>query len=101
MNEINGVRVIYKFKRNKHGKAIGCILVCKHPDPNLVWNGSDPIWSVGWSLCSPTAKDKFNKQRALDIAFGRAYKMAVDDVPSSLKVDVAEMAKRANRYFKD
>ena len=54
-------------------------------------------WSIGWSLCSK--KDKFNKQRALEIAIGRAEKSTAV-VPTSIKPVFVKMINRAMRYFK-
>ena len=60
-------------------------------DPNVV--------HIGWSLCNK--KDKYDKLRGFNIAFGRAYKGSTDSVPYSLKVGFYFFKKRCHRYFKD
>lgn len=94
MNKLNNVPVIYKFIKGKHGTLKGCILATA--------NG------IGWSLachkrndCQMTIiEDKFNKQRAIEIAFGRAEKGCKDALPHSVKPHFEEMTKRASKYFK-
>lgn len=54
---------------------------------------------IGWSLCNK--RDKHDKVRGFNIAFGRAYKGSTEAIPYSLKVGFYFFKKRCHRYFKD
>ena len=63
---------------------------------------------IGWALCSPM--DTFSREKALEIAFGRASKAQTlseeqlqeyyDDIPHSLRHTSQFVMQRADRYFK-
>lgn len=55
--------------------------------------------NIGWSLCHK--KDKYDKIRGFNIAYGRAYKRSTESIPYSLKVGFQFFKKRCHRYFKD
>jgi len=54
---------LIQYIKNKQNQRIGVMVAI--PDPESHW------YSVGWSKCNHWA-DSFNKEKALDIAFGRA-----------------------------
>lgn len=54
---------------------------------------------IGYSLCCP--EDKFDKDKALAIAMGRALSPHVSPCPPSIYKDALEFAGRCQRYFQD
>lgn len=56
--------------------------------------------SIGWSLCKKKS-DVFNKDRAFNIAFGRAVLGSRIEVPHSIRADLLRFYDRASRYFKN
>ena len=75
--------------RNKQKQKVGCLVgVCV-----------DGVVHVGYSLCHP--EDVFDKNRAKQIALGRAMKTGWKQYPASLKTDVEFFYKRCWRYFKE
>lgn len=54
---------------------------------------------IGYSLCCP--QDKFDKDKALAIAVGRALSPHVNPCPPSIYADAIRFAERCERYFKD
>jgi len=54
--------------------------------------------SVGWSLCHVT-REKFNRDRGLEIARAREAKGSGTPVPESIQEDVGAMLNRSQRYF--
>jgi len=61
---------------------------------------------VGWSMCHTTAGDKFDREKGLKIAIGRAEHRPVSiinvlswDIPSSIRMELLSMLERAGRYF--
>lgn len=54
---------------------------------------------IGFSLCS--AVDKFDKDKALAIAVGRALSARTQDCPPSIEKVAGEFAERCIRYFRD
>lgn len=75
-------------------------------------SGNDPIGmvvatgrnQVGWSLCCP--RDKFNKERAKEIAINRAdfygtdKQCLMENVPFSILDEIRKMYDRSERYYK-
>lgn len=57
--------------------------------------------SIGWSLCNKKLGDKFDKQRAFEIALGRACKASTAFLPMSLQEGYKFFTKRCRRYYKD
>ena len=96
--------MLVKYIRDNAKRPIGCV-VAVAPD------------AVGWSVCHPN--DPFNKQRAMEIARGRAEKGSVSLPPeyrsvwkfteddlvkvslySVVGAELEIMAERASKYFK-
>ena len=90
-------KYINKYIRNKNGHMIGCVIASKKTAENVL-----PVVSIGVSLCKKT--DKFDKNKAIAIAYTRASMMANgirnQICPLSVRNDVTEMIDRASRYFK-
>lgn len=55
---------------------------------------------IGWALCN-TKLDKFNKNMGYEIALGRASKLSVALLPSSLEEGYKFFFHRCKRYYKD
>lgn len=56
---------------------------------------------IGWSKAH-SKFDKFDKNRAEEIALDRAIKMKdFDEAPVSLKKDMKKFVKRCQKYYKD
>lgn len=72
-----------KTKKGRKGLVVGTVL-----------NGSI---KVGWSLCHRT--DKFDKDLAHDLAFGRILNKKSDAPPESIASAVVHMEDRCQRYF--
>jgi len=85
---------ITKYITKKNGKKVGMLIATAFREDSF---------GVGYSLCN-TKLDKFDKQRAVQIAFGRAYKNANGDaleIPQSIRDEYALFYCRATKYFKD
>jgi hypothetical protein len=92
--------ILVKYVRNILGKRVGTVVAL---DKDV----------VGWSQCSP--KDRFNKERGVKIAEGRAMYgtkakpvrvIVHDENVMCVKADLITkeieiMRERAGRYFKD
>lgn len=75
--------------RNKQKQKVGCLV-------GMVVNESV---CIGWSLCSP--EDTFNKQRAKQMAIGRASTGGWMTYPPSIREEAEEFHRRCFRYFKE
>lgn len=88
-------QIVRFVKRGK--KTVGCVIARKVA-------GIDNKVFVSGSLCRK-GKDVFSKENAVNLAEDRAIAMAYDNrpcaLPHSLKSDIAQMAERAHRYFKE
>ena len=73
-------------KRQKVGTLVGVLV------------GKD--LRIGVSLANVNAGDRFDKDKGLKIATGRALKWNAVDVPPSIKDEVMEFKQRCKRYFK-
>jgi hypothetical protein len=51
-------------------------------------------------MCNFNQGDTFSKQRALDIALGRAYIGTCKNIPHTIKKDFEYMKERSIKYFK-
>lgn len=84
------------YIRNENREPIGMVLAAKFP-----FEGETKI-GVGWSACSP--KERFNRDLAFTIAYGRARKGTNAHFPEAhrrqLKAVYDNMKDRATRYFK-
>ena len=86
---------LIKFLRKNNGRPYGVLVAVKRPDGEI---------SIDYSLCN-LKKDRFTKQRALDIAFGRAMNSKKDEscdrtLPHSLVKEMDLFNKRAERYYR-
>jgi hypothetical protein len=81
------MKYIHKYVKNRKEQLVGCVVA--------VGNGE-----IGWSMCNFSQGDTFSKQRALDIALGRAYIGSQKEIPHTLRKDFEYMKERSVRYFK-
>lgn len=100
---------LIKYVRDWSGNKVGCVVAVKNVFSGIIF--------VGWSQCHPS--DTFNKEKAIEIATGRAIKGSNKkpakvlclvenengDYPTLLEKDVfkeeiIKMLSRADRYFK-
>ena len=78
--------MLIEYLRDKNGNPIGVAVAVSKED-------------IGWSLCNK--RDKFNKQRALEIAVGRATKRDISDTkPVTILPLFNKIYARAQKYFK-
>jgi hypothetical protein len=84
---------IHEFILNRQRQRVGVVLAAPTPSGEV---------AVGWSLCKTNAGEKFNEERGIHIAYGRAVNYGgVDPIPTSVLKTASFMATRAKRYFKD
>lgn len=84
------------YVKNKRGEKIGLILATSFfASPN---DSDQKEVRLGWSMCCK--KDRFDKERALQIARGRVVAGTDKNVPHTLKPEFFKMVKRSERYFK-
>lgn len=84
---------IVQYVRKSDGTPYGVIVAVRRPDGEV---------SVDFSLCN-TKKDKFSKERGLEIAIGRAMTMKEEcnrSLPRSLYRDLANFNKRVAKYYR-
>ena len=97
----------------ENGKRFVAIHVNGHPVAAVVALDREPC-PIGVAICS--TNDNFNKQRAIEIAAGRAATGSCPNIPHQLitlksgeivpledaiNLAIIEMQVRANKYFKD
>jgi len=94
--------MIKQFVTNKSNQRIGVLVAISDPREKF---------KVGWSKCKTTdqamnynAIDKFDRERGIGIAVGRAERMNMEtfvkEVPASMVEDAARFVDRCERYFK-
>lgn len=87
---------LIQYLRKKNGLPYGVLVAVRRDDGEV---------SVDFSLCN-TNKDRFTKERALEIAIGRAMSSKRDDgsghrtLPHSLYREMAKFNERASKYYK-
>lgn len=100
---------LIKYVRDWSGNKVGCVVAVKNVFSGIVF--------IGWSQCHPS--DTFDKEKAVEIAIGRAIKGSNkkpakvlclveqdnQDYPTFLEKDIfkeeiIKMQSRADRYFK-
>lgn len=86
---------LIKYLRKNDGRPYGVLVAVKRTDGEI---------SIDYSLCN-LKKDCFTKQRALEIAFGRAMNSKKDEgcdrtLPHSLVKEMDLFNKRAERYYR-
>ena len=80
------MKLVKYVKKGIHNKKVGVVVATGK-------------YNIGYSLCNKL--DKFNKERALEIATGRAKVHDFQgEVPDSIKDTFFEMQDRASHYFK-
>lgn len=79
-------KTIYSWVRNSKGHKVGVVLASGRSQ-------------IGWSLCCK--KDKFDKQKALELALVRATENSKEEVPHTIKTSYEKMVKRSKAYFKE
>lgn len=91
--------VLVQYVKDKHKKMRGVLVAAKMP---LVLDNADSsdIVSIGWSYTNFKAGDKFEKQRGIDIAFGRMHSATNRRVPYQIKRDSKKFIDRAAKYYK-
>ena len=78
------------YIRNSRRQKIGVLFATKRPEA--------PCADIGWSLCSK--RDKFNRERGLQIARARAVVGSVVSVPRSIRAALETFQLRVDKYFK-
>lgn len=86
---------LVQYVRRSNGTPYGVIVAVRRPDGEV---------SVDFSLCN-TKKDRFTKERALEIAIGRAMNSKKDEgcerrLPHSLYRHMQNFNKRVAKYYK-
>ena len=69
-------------------------------------NENDAVVGFGWSLCSGNHGDRFDKEKCMNIAEGRAYynyrdNYVIDNIPVSIQKEMPKFVKRMAIYYKD
>lgn len=90
MDQKHKTTMVHQYIRNKRGVPKGVLLAMVIPGSNTV--------RIGWSMCH-LRKDKFDKQRAVDLAIGRMKRDSV--VPQSIKRTIVDFYDRWTKFFKD
>jgi hypothetical protein len=79
------------YVREKNGTPRGVLVAVK----------TELSYWVGWSYCRKT--DRFTKERAIDIAIGRAMAgtaLLTDQMPQQLSRDFPVFIERCKKYYK-
>lgn len=82
---MNQILVKFVKMQNRSGRRIGAVVAINPKQ-------------IGWSLCRKN--DKFDPDRAIEIALARAEHGTHIKTPQSLSKYVYEMQDRATRYYK-
>jgi hypothetical protein len=87
------------YVREKNGTPRGVLVAVKTDSPKTSLLGQGRF--IGWSYCRKT--DRFTKERAIDIAVGRAMSgTAFDDgqMPHQLSRHLPVFIERCRKYYK-
>jgi hypothetical protein len=81
---------VIQYVRNKKGRPTGVIVAIK----------SDQGFNVGYSLCNK--KDRFDREMALKIAFGRAelHNQIPAEVPREICRIIPDFIARCKKYYR-
>ena len=82
---------IHNYIYNKKNQRVG-VVVAKVDD--------NPLVGIGWSKCNTSLGDRFDRERGLKIALGRAD-FRDKNYPRSVAPYIEQMAVRATKYFKN
>lgn len=77
--------MIFQYVRNRQNQRVGIVVACSKEQ-------------VGWSACKKG--DRFNKERGMEIAIGRASVGSEVKPPLYVSFTLEIMKERAERYFK-
>jgi len=92
-------KVLVQYVKDKHKKMRGVLVAAKMPF-HLQDAKADELVSIGWSYANFKAGDKFDKQRGIDIAFGRMHSATNRRVPYQIKRESKKFIDRACKYYK-
>lgn len=81
------------------GPLIGCVLARRVRGRNQLTGQFEPRISLGWSKVNISAGDVFDKERAVNIARGRAIVGNSPEMPRKIASAYERMEERALRYF--
>lgn len=81
------------------GPLIGCVIARRVRGRNIHTGKFEPRISLGWSKVNRSKGDKFDKERAIDIARGRAIVGNSPEMPRKIAPAYERMEERAARYF--
>ncbi len=81
------------------GPLVGCVLARRVRGRNCYTGKFESRISLGWSKVNVSAGDSFDKERAVDIARGRAIVGASPKMPRKIAPSFERMEDRAARYF--
>lgn len=92
-------KVLVQYVKDKKNKMRGVLVAAKMPfiHENI---STDELVSIGWSYTNFKAGDKFEKQRGIDIAFGRMSSATNRRVPYQIKRESKKFIDRACKYYK-
>ncbi|MAG26111.1 hypothetical protein CMI47_11080 [Candidatus Pacearchaeota archaeon] len=82
---------ILEYVKNRKGQRVGVFVAAVQADGNV---------QIGWSKCHGT-KDKWNRERGIEIASRRAKSGTNISIPEPLNGKIDDFVERARRYFKD
>ena len=82
---------LVQFVRDRDGQPRGLVIATVIDDKIR----------LGWSYANTKAGDRFNKEKAYKIAFGRAENRWGTQMPHRVKKAYEKMTDRAVRYFKN
>lgn len=83
------------------GPHIGCVLARRVRVRDADTGQFKSVIGIGWSKVNVSAGDTFDKDRAVQIARGRAIHGNEPAIPRKLMKPHERMADRAERYFQD
>ncbi len=92
-------KVLVQYVKDKHKKMRGVLVAAKMPF-HLENIQAEELVSIGWSYTNFKAGDKFEKQRGIDIAFGRMHSATNKRVPYQIKRVSKKFIDRAAKYYK-
>jgi len=90
--DLKNYRCIFKYITGKHGQRIGVILGCV--------KNNEKVFNIGWSLRDRKDPVRFDNDKALKIAFGRAVKGSNVPLPHSIEIEYLRFSDRCFKYFK-
>lgn len=83
------------------GPLIGCVVARRVRTRNYLTGQFTSGISIGWSKVNVSAGDEFDKEKAVEIARGRAIVGSSPAVPRQIIPIYNKMVERASSYFKN